>query len=134
MISYAQHLVEYFRYSRQFHYLIFDIEGNLSYANPLFRETFYYSSSDFITASSFSFPDQNKFIGAAKKCLEKPDSIVTVETNIKLKHDTPFYIQWEVSAVLDDDGRTEVVQAIGINKPWTSVEQIENTQKEIEER
>jgi PAS domain S-box-containing protein len=134
MISYAQHLVEYFRYSRQFHYLILDAEGNLSYANPLFREAFHYSSFDFITASSLNFPDKDKFIGAAKECLEKPDSIVTIETNIKSKHDIPFYIQWEVSAILDDEARTEIVQAIGIKKPRTGVEQMENTQKEIEER
>ncbi len=134
MISYAQHLVEYFRYSRQFHYLIFDLEGNFSYINPLFRETFNYSSSDFITASSFSFPDKDKFIEATKKCLEKPNSIITVETNIKLKHETPFYIQWEVSAIIDDEGRSEGVQAIGISKPGINSKQIENTEKEIEER
>jgi len=129
MISYAQSLVEYFRYSRQFYYLIFDFQGNFSYVNPLFLEAIDHSSPEFATTFlNFNFPDHIKFIKAGKECFEKPTSILTIETTIKSKQGTIFLIKWEVSAILDEEGRPENVQAIGINNPtWN------NTRKEAEE-
>jgi PAS domain S-box-containing protein len=135
MISYAQSLVEYFRYSRQFYYLIFDFQENCSYANPLFLEIINHKSPRSAKESlNFIFPDHAKFFNAAKECLENPSTIVTIET-INSVDETASLIRWEVSAIVDEEGRSESIQAIGVNiQPDDKSMQKEEALKESEER
>lgn len=114
MISYDPGLVEYFRYSSRFFYLILDSQGNYSYVNPLFQETFSYLAPDFTDTSLtiFNSPDQDKFFQAVQKCLEVPFTTITTETEARSANDLSFCIQWELSAIIDV-GKPETVQAIG---------------------
>jgi PAS domain S-box-containing protein len=111
MISYAQSLSEYFRFSRQFYYLIIDLQGNYSYANPLFQETFGCQSPD---SNSPTFPN-HIFTQIIPKCLDNPAFQSTVETTIKSVNRKLHTIKWEVSAITDEEGRVENLQAIGVN-------------------
>ncbi len=135
MISYAQSLIEHFRFSRQFYYLIFDLQGNYSYVNPLFEETFNHQFPDFTTTSSiFTSSDQNKFLKATIECIENSSSIIPIETTIKSVYGDSFSIQWEVSAIVDEEGRSESIQAIGVNiHSGADIKQTGDSKKEIEE-
>jgi PAS domain-containing protein len=136
MISYVQNLTEHFRYSRQFYYLILDLNGNYSYINPLFRETFNprYPAPEAVLPA-FACSEYNKLIKATKECLRNPSSSVIIETANKSVHGDPFLIKWEISAVTDEEGKPESVQAIGVNiHAGFNCKQANNTQKETEER
>src|SRR6266487_938151 len=116
MISYAQNLVKYFRFSRQFYYLIFDSQGNYSYTNPLFQEMFGLHFSEFASSDISTCTHPNRlFKQAIKGCLDDPSIQSTVETSIRSVRGRQLTIKWEVSAITDEDGRRENIQAIGIN-------------------
>jgi len=115
MISCAQNLVQYFRHSRQFYYLILDAHGNLSYANLLFRETFSCSPLELLTVSHlFSPADRKKFIKAIEQCEKNPRSVTTIGTTIELPDAPSKNILWEISSI-NDQGTAESIQAIGIH-------------------
>src|SRR5204863_7972192 len=100
MISCAQNLVQYFRHSRQFYYLIVDARGNFSYANPLFRETFSHTPLQLITVSElFSLADRKKFIKAIEQCGKNPRSVTTVSTTIASPNASSKNILWEISSI-----------------------------------
>ncbi|HEV8285467.1 MAG TPA: PAS domain S-box protein [Chitinophagaceae bacterium] len=127
MISYAQNLVEYFRHSRQFYYLILDLQGNCSYVNPLFQETCSELNNGFTTGLTIlSISDRNKLLATAKKCLENPSLIIPLETTLKSADGNCFLIQWEISAIIDREGKPENIHAIGVDKNTTNGGQSEN--------
>ena len=114
MISCAQNLVEYFHHSRQFYYLILDRQGNLSYANPLFKETFNHSWPDLtITSLGFSVPDQQKFLRAIQECITNPSAVVARDTEIESLDGTRMSISWEFTATVEQ-GLPEAIRAIGV--------------------
>src|SRR5438105_2620457 len=113
MISCAQNLVQYFRHSRQFYYLILDAEGNFVYANPLFRETFNHASLELIPISRlFSLADRKKFTKAIDQFEKNPSSVTTVSTTIESSDMSSKNILWEISSI-KDQGAT--IQAVGIH-------------------
>jgi PAS domain S-box-containing protein len=114
MISYAQNLVEYFRFSRQFYYLILDLQGNYSYANPLFQETIGHHSPNTNISFTSALPNHS-FNQAIGECLNNPSCQATAETSIKSVNGRRFTIKWEVSAIIDEEGKVENIQAIGVN-------------------
>jgi len=115
MISCAQNLVQYFRHSRQFYYLILDAHENFSYVNPLFRETFNQSSLDLVALSQlFSEADRKKFIKAIAQCQKDPRSVATISTTIELSHASPKNILWEISST-KEHAETDTIQAVGIH-------------------
>ena len=99
MIPCAKSLTEYFRYSRQFYHLIFDVHGNCSYGNFLFQQNFQYAS--------LSNEEQNKFVWGINNCLEKSTTVVTVETTLRSRQGNFVSVQWELSPIKneDEDGR-----------------------------
>jgi PAS domain S-box-containing protein len=119
MISYAQNLVEYFRYSRQFYYLIIDPAGNYTYLNPFLQETLGCQSTDFAHTSFNDFPafDHNKFFLASQQCLQTGVAPVIIETTATTKTGASVQIKWELSIITDEEGKPEAIQAIGINAP-----------------
>jgi PAS domain S-box-containing protein len=131
MISYAQSLIDYFRVSRQFYYLIFDRHGNYSHANPLFEETFGCPSLD---GTNFAFP-ANVLSQVIRKCGSDPSFQSTTETTIKSLEGKPLSVKWEISAIIDEDGTIENIQAIGVNNSCvTKSAQTKGVLKGSEER
>ena len=118
MISYAQNLVEYFRVSRQFYCLILDSRGNITYANPLFKETFAHAAESTDEIATFSCTDA--FSSAIQHCLDNSSTAATAETHIKSSAGRRIVIRWEVSAIVDEDGRIENFQAISVKHSATS--------------
>ena len=117
MISYAQSLVEYFRNSRQFYYIIIDPQGKYSYLNPFFLERLGYSSSDQALVSftdSLSF-DHNKFFSAAQQCWQNNAALILLETTAISKTGASIPMKWEFSVITDEEGRADSVQAIGVD-------------------
>src|ERR1700730_15150762 len=104
MISYAQSMVEYFRYSRQFYYLILDPKGNYSYVNPLFQEKFSHLSSEFTGTSLtvFNSPDHLRFDEALRQSINNLSCAITLKTAFKDANGFLQHIQWEISATTDE--------------------------------
>jgi PAS domain S-box-containing protein len=125
MIPCAKSHTEYFRYSRQFYHLIFDVHGNCCYGNFLFQQNFQYAS--------LSNEEQNKFVWGINNCLEKSTTAVTVETTLKSREGNFVSVQWELSPIKNEDEDVEGIQAVGINKPCAVDRSAINAKKVIEE-
>jgi PAS domain S-box-containing protein len=103
MISYVKNQPEYFRCSKQFYYFIADLQGHISYSNPLFADL---TTENFVE-KIFSEKDNRSFLNAIQQCFRGrgPQSVKTSSPQVK----------WEVSLVVDDINNPEAVQAIGVN-------------------
>lgn len=121
----AKSPAECFLYSRQFYHLIFDVHGNCCHSNSLFQQSFQYSS--------LGNEEQNKFACGINNCLEKSTAVVSVETTLRSRDGNFVHIQWELSAIKNEDGDIEGVQAVGINKPCAVNRSADNIRKSIEE-
>jgi len=117
MISYVSKLAEYFRYSNRFYYLIIDLQGKFSYVNPAFQDQFNYLSSSFkgSPATSFSIFGDNKITPALDHCIQHPYIPVTIQINMEMSNGLSKTVQWEFSAIIDENGKTTAIQAIGVN-------------------
>jgi len=126
MISYVQNLAEYFRHSRQFYYLIIDPQGNYSYLNPFLQEIFGRISPESKSTSLTDLPsfDHSKFFSASQQCLKDTSATITIETTSNFKSGSSLCIKWELSAILDEEGKPEAVQAIGMDTSKQKTEQV----------
>lgn len=125
MIPCAKSLAEYFCHSGQFYHLIFDLQGNCYYSNSLFQQNFEYCS--------LSKDEQNKFVRGVNNCLERSTTVVPVETILRSLDNNLVSVQWELSAIKNDDDDIESIQAVGINKPCVVSRSADNIKKSIEE-
>ncbi|HEY1870641.1 MAG TPA: PAS domain-containing protein, partial [Chitinophagaceae bacterium] len=125
MIPCAKNLAEYFCHSRQFYHLIFDVHGNCCHSNSLFRQNFRYSSLE--------NEEQNKFVWGINNCLDKSTTVVCVETTLRSLEGNFESVQWELSAIKNEEEEVEGVQAVGIVKPCVVSRSADNIKKEIEE-
>jgi len=117
MISYDSKLAEYFRYSNRFYYLMIDLQGKFSYVNPAFQDQFKYLSSSFkgSPATSYSIFGDNKITPALNHCTQHPYIPVTIQIEMQMANGSAKTIQWEFSAIIDENGNTTAIQAIGVN-------------------
>ena len=114
MISYVQNLTEYFRLSAQFYCLILDANGSIIYANPLFDKTFA-SPHEFANKCTSSFDFASAFNRAITQQFKTSITPVLIETTVTSITGKCAIICWEICPIVDEDGRVENFQAIGIN-------------------
>src|SRR5687767_3265091 len=104
MLSYVtQTLVEYFRHSTQFYYIIFGPSAEVLYTNPLFEKN----------KALTSLLPHDLIIETIYQCKHNPRKNVPIETI--LNDDAGTIIQWELSPIIDEAGKLEKYQAIGIH-------------------
>jgi PAS domain S-box-containing protein len=117
MISYASKLAEYFRYSNRFYYLMIDLQGKFSYVNPAFQDQFNFLSSNFKggQANNLSVFGENQVATVLHHCIQHPYIPVTTQINMQTLNGFYKTIQWEFSAIIDENGKTNSIQAIGVN-------------------
>jgi PAS domain S-box-containing protein len=94
-----------------------DLQGKFSYVNPAFQEQFNYISSNFkgSPVNSFSIFGDKKITSALNHCVQHPYIPVTLQVNMEMANGFSKTIQWEFSAIIDENGKTVAVQAIGVN-------------------
>lgn len=94
-----------------------DLQGKFSYVNPAFQDQFNYLSSNFkgSYANTLMMFGENQVATALQHCIQHP--YIPVTTQINMQTPNGFYktIQWEFSAIIDENGKTTSVQGIGVN-------------------
>jgi PAS domain S-box-containing protein len=132
MISYAQNLTECFRLSRLFYHLIVDINGDIAYANPLCQEALRHHLPE--RRKNFRSIFAEIFKPAIQMSLDHA-SAIAIETAVPSMPGEELIITWELSAISDEDGRVENIQAIGVKKsPVLKDTPIKTVSKQREER
>ncbi|MEO6613610.1 MAG: PAS domain S-box protein [Chitinophagaceae bacterium] len=109
-------VLEYFRHSSQFYFILTDPGGNYLYGNPLFLQRFNIIAAPFPGngLETFFIPaDAGAVKETLQRCLEDPGHPVHAGLHIKMQDDPPYFIKWEVSACLDEENRIESIQWIG---------------------
>jgi PAS domain S-box-containing protein len=116
MVSYAPQLAEYFRYSNRFYYLTIDLGGKLTYVNPVFQDQFKFLSTgaDNSQSNSIIF-GENQISQVLQHCIQHPYIPVTTQVKINAANGHSKTIQWEFSSIIDQDGKTTAIQAVGMN-------------------
>jgi PAS domain S-box-containing protein len=114
---YTKSLVDYFKLSDRFYYILVNMEGCLVYVNPLFNQHFYLIANDFkgIPAMDIFFiTDKEKYQQAVKYCLQNGHSTFQTTLKIKLPDGQLSSVNWEFSINNNEDGTPGYIQAIGI--------------------
>src|SRR4029078_4116806 len=116
MISYAPHLADYFRYSNRFYYLVIDLHGKFTYVNPAFQDQFKFISSNFSgnQIKDISIFSENQIAKVLDHCIQHPYIPVTTQMKLDVAKFSKT-IQWEFSALIDENGKTTAIQAVGVN-------------------
>ena len=113
---YLQRIADYFRNSRQYYYLIADLQGRVINLNPLLRQTtgnaFAGSNSDFID-HLFVQEDRPKYQQAVMRCFQQPGMTVSEELRTRIEANDYLPICWEFSVCVNDNGLPDAIQAIG---------------------
>jgi PAS domain S-box-containing protein len=115
MRTYVQSLAEYYRQSTQFYYLITDLQGKCTYANPLFNQNTgnlsqirQFNFSEIISGQRFL----DKYQQAITHCLSARTP-VSVEFPFKNIGNKTSDTKWEFSPIFNEKGLPQAIQAIG---------------------
>lgn len=96
-----------------------DKEGNFSYANPQFLQTFGYTEEDLIGKPYYIciYPkDINRCQQVADNCWSNPGSIQKMRLKKPINKQQGFvWTDWEFISLLEESGKVQEIQGIGIN-------------------
>ena len=117
MLSFAPSLADYFRYSNRFYYLLIDLAGNFTYVNPAFEDQFKFHSRASLNGqlSNAAIFSENQISQVLQHCIGHPYIPVTTKLKMNTANGLSKTIQWEFSSIIDQDGKTSAIQAVGIN-------------------
>lgn len=117
MTSYAPNMLDYFKISRQFYYLILDLNGSCSYINPLYAEKFRVNRSR-LSIDSFGSATSNIDVkeheAIVKQCLSNPGKPVNAEFR-NFTGKGFIWTQWEFSILFDEYDEPEGIQGVGLD-------------------
>ncbi|MGB8192817.1 MAG: PAS domain S-box protein, partial [Chitinophagaceae bacterium] len=111
-------MVEFFRHSSQFYYMITDLDGKFTYANPHFNRKFSYLHSSFTGTSitNIIYPeDLAAYREAVKDCLTSLGKPSTVEVRHPSSNGHLYHTRLELIVLPDEGGSAAYIQAIGLD-------------------
>ncbi len=137
--SHTQNLVEYFRRSGCFYYVVIDMQGDFVYVNPLFQQQFNHIAANFYDKKATSLlgkADSDKLKQVLQECYQNPDAASQVDFSIPSVSGLNQIIRWEFSAYCNEHGVAENIQAIGfpVVEPENAIDRIGHRIGEMAER
>ncbi|HEY0434658.1 MAG TPA: ATP-binding protein [Chitinophagaceae bacterium] len=109
--------------------MAFTATGELVYSNPLASKLLANLPLDH--DALFTGMNCETFRLASEKCSEDPDTTVTIEASYPQAAHSDVIVEWEISALVGEDGNVESIQAIGCRR---ESETAIDVQQEVEQR